>query len=60
MKKVIILDFESGSVLVSDYDPIYEDFTDFIIDFNEKNNMKLRESNLQWMIIDKQIDITFI
>jgi hypothetical protein len=53
MKKIIILDFESGEVHVFNYDSnIFEDFSDFVIVINEEYDLNLREKNCQWMIID--------
>lgn len=56
MKKIIILDFETGEVHISDFDSnIYNELE--IYDFFEKlNGMKdtdLSENNCQWMIVDK-------
>ncbi len=53
MKKIIILDFESGEVHVFNYDSnIFEDFSDFVIVINEEHDLNLREKNCQWMIVD--------
>lgn len=54
MNKIIILDFESAETYITDYDNNkYEDFGDFIEDFNEEFDLELRETNCQWMIVDK-------
>lgn len=54
--KIIILDFESAETYIADYDNNkYEDFGDFIVDFNEQFDLNLRETNCQWMIVEKLI-----
>jgi len=48
MKKIIILDFESGKVLIKSYDSLFwENDEDFLIDLG------LRPKNCEWMIVDE-------
>lgn len=50
MKKIIILDFESGEVLVYPYDEnIWEDAEDFM----SSEEVDINHNNCQWMIVDE-------
>ena len=50
MKKIIILDFGSGEVLVYPYD---ENVWDDCIEFLESEEIKLDSNNCQWMVVDE-------
>jgi len=53
MKKVIVLDFETGNIYIRDYSDKYDDFSDFLEDLFVDEGISLSESNCQWMIIDE-------
>ena len=51
---VVILDFSTGDVHIAPYDiSAYEDFFDFLVDFNEHTGYNLKQGNCQWMIMEK-------
>ena len=53
MLKIIILDFESGEVYITHFDKNkYEDFEDFLLDFNKKFSLELSETNCEWMKVE--------
>ena len=55
MKKIIILDFESGEVHVFNYDSnIFEDFSDFVIVINEEYD--LMSSNCEHFVNEVLFD----
>ena len=51
MEKIIILDFTTGDVLISDYDTNkYDDAEDFLVELMEEGILDTSSNNLQWMI----------
>jgi hypothetical protein len=53
MKKIIILDFESGITYVFEYDEKDEIENGFSTYIRSKHNIELIEHNCQWMIVDE-------
>lgn len=54
--KVIVLDFNTGNVCVLDFDSSKydsEDIATFFDDTNKKHKTHFKESECQWMIVDK-------
>jgi len=62
ISKIIILDFEEGNIYISDYDNnIYDEFEDFLVDFNKYNNLNLSSSNCEWMMTtDNSLNIKIL
>ena len=53
MKKIVILNFESGEVIIRNYPIDLEDSQDW---FNcEYNDLDLRASDCEWMIVENLI-----
>jgi hypothetical protein len=56
MKKIIILDFETGDIIIADFDTnIYDEnqnITEFFDALGEVHKLELSESNCQWMIVN--------
>lgn len=53
MKKIIILDYATATVIVFTYDStIYNSGEEFIITMNEIGIMNTLHSNCHWMIVD--------
>ena len=49
--KIIILDYESGETYIFDYH--YDDIQDCLDTVNIESDLNLRESQINWMIMDK-------
>lgn len=52
---LVILDFESGEVLVFPYDLSFGDAEDYIIDLIDAGRLNVSLDNIQYMTTDKDI-----
>ena len=52
---LVILDFESGEVLVLPYDLSFGDAEDYIIDLIDAGRLNVSLDNIQYMTTDKDI-----
>jgi len=55
IKKIIILDFETGEIYTSSYNSkaFKDEIEDFLSEFNAEFGLNLRATNCQWMIVNK-------
>lgn len=62
MKKIIILDFETGETIIAGFDTnMYkeDDITEFFDALNDVHDLALSESNCQWMIV-KELNLKML
>lgn len=51
-QKIIILDFETGTTHIFDYDSSYHDAEEFFEDVNERLGYNFSSKNCEYMIVD--------
>ena len=61
-RKIIILDYTTGNVYISNYDEnVYgDDFELFLEDYNNEHKLELKHNNCYYMTTEKMIMVKFL